>query len=106
MYVLAPLRTTCPEQQTITHEIFNQLDRNGLIFAREVVQPWCAKDQRFLADRFVLGMMLPFPFLSIGCLAFGSGYSVLSVVSCMVLIWLWIDATLSVVLCIVFIDYG
>lgn len=51
-------RTTCLEQEAITHEIFAQNDKNSLVTTGEVKQPWCEKDQLFLADRFVRGEVL------------------------------------------------
>jgi len=48
-------RTSVPVHTEITQAIFTKLHQNGFIAERVLSQPYCEKDQRFLADRFVLG---------------------------------------------------
>jgi methionyl-tRNA synthetase len=48
-------RTSVPVHTEITQHIFTKLHENGYITERVLSQPYCEKDQRFLADRFVLG---------------------------------------------------
>jgi len=48
-------RTSLPVHTEITQHIFTKLHENGYITERVLSQPYCEKDQRFLADRFVLG---------------------------------------------------
>ena len=48
-------RTSVPVHTEITQAIFTKLHENGYINERVLSQPYCEKDQRFLADRFVLG---------------------------------------------------
>jgi methionyl-tRNA synthetase len=48
-------RTSVPVHTEITQHIFTKLHENGYITERVLSQPYCEQDQRFLADRFVLG---------------------------------------------------
>ncbi len=48
-------RTSVPVHTEITQHIFTKLHENGYINERTLSQPFCEKDQRFLADRYVLG---------------------------------------------------
>jgi methionyl-tRNA synthetase len=48
-------RTSVPVHTEITQHIFTKLHENGYINERVLNQPFCEKDQRFLADRYVLG---------------------------------------------------
>ncbi len=48
-------RTSVPVHTEITQGIFLKLQENGYIRERTLVQPYCEKDRRFLADRYVLG---------------------------------------------------
>ena len=48
-------RTSVPVHTEITQHIFLKLHENGYINERVQSQPYCEKDQRFLADRYVLG---------------------------------------------------
>ena len=48
-------RTSVPVHTEITQAIFTKLHENGYITEKVLSQPYCEKDQRFLADRFVLG---------------------------------------------------
>ncbi len=48
-------RTSVPVHTEITQHIFTKLHVNGFITQKTMSQPFCQKDQRFLADRFVLG---------------------------------------------------
>jgi methionyl-tRNA synthetase len=48
-------RTSVPVHTEITQHIFTKLHENGFINERTLSQPYCEKDQRFLADRYVLG---------------------------------------------------
>jgi methionyl-tRNA synthetase len=48
-------RTSVPVHTEITQHIFTKLHENGYINERVLSQPYCEKDQRFLADRYVLG---------------------------------------------------
>ena len=48
-------RTSVPVHTEITQHIFIRLHENGYITERVLSQPYCEKDQRFLADRYVLG---------------------------------------------------
>ena len=48
-------RTSVPVHTEITQHIFLKLHENGYIRERVLTQPYCEKDQRFLADRYVLG---------------------------------------------------
>ncbi|KAK8399895.1 hypothetical protein O3P69_002944 [Scylla paramamosain] len=48
-------RTTTEQQTQIAQDIFNKLDGNKYICQESVEQLFCAKCQRFLADRFVEG---------------------------------------------------
>ncbi len=48
-------RTSVPVHTRITQGIFLKLRENGYIRERTLVQPYCEKDKRFLADRYVLG---------------------------------------------------
>jgi methionyl-tRNA synthetase len=48
-------RTSVPVHTEITQHIFTKLHENGFITERVMSQPFCEKDGRFLADRFVLG---------------------------------------------------
>jgi methionyl-tRNA synthetase len=48
-------RTSVPVHTEITQGIFNKLHENGYINERTMSQPYCEKDARFLADRYVLG---------------------------------------------------
>ncbi len=44
-----------PVHTEITQHIFLKLHENGYITQHVISQPYCEKDQRFLADRYVLG---------------------------------------------------
>jgi methionyl-tRNA synthetase len=48
-------RTSTPRQTEITQSIFLDLDAKGLIKRQTIEQLYCDHDQRFLADRYVLG---------------------------------------------------
>ncbi len=48
-------RTTNEYQTPITHELFNQLYKNGYFFEDSIEQTFCITCDRFLADRFVEG---------------------------------------------------
>jgi methionyl-tRNA synthetase len=48
-------RTSVPVHTKITQEIFLALLKNDFIRERLMSQPFCEKDQRYLADRYVLG---------------------------------------------------
>jgi methionyl-tRNA synthetase len=48
-------RTSVPVHTEITQHIFTKLHENGYINERVLNQPYCEKDERFLADRYVLG---------------------------------------------------
>ncbi|MFH1917129.1 MAG: methionine--tRNA ligase [Nanoarchaeota archaeon] len=48
-------RTSTSEHEKITQDIFLQVKKNGYIKEDRVAQLFCAKDQKFLADRFVEG---------------------------------------------------
>jgi methionyl-tRNA synthetase len=48
-------RTSVPVHTEITQHIFLKLYENGYITQHVLSQPYCEKDQRFLADRYVLG---------------------------------------------------
>jgi methionyl-tRNA synthetase len=48
-------RTSTPRQTEITQSIFLDLDAKGLIKSQTIEQLYCDRDQRFLADRYVLG---------------------------------------------------
>ena len=48
-------RTTTEKQTQIASDIFLKLKANGELIEDDVEQSFCAKCQRFLADRFVLG---------------------------------------------------
>jgi methionyl-tRNA synthetase len=48
-------RTSVPVHTEITQHIFTKLHENGFITERVMSQPYCENDQRFLADRYVLG---------------------------------------------------
>ncbi len=48
-------RTSVPVHTEITQHIFLKLHENGYIKEHVLSQPYCEKDQRFLADRYVLG---------------------------------------------------
>ncbi|WFU68533.1 methionine--tRNA ligase [Bradyrhizobium sp. CB2312] len=48
-------RTSSPENAALTQHFYRRLDAGGLIDERELRQVWSPVDQRFLADRYVLG---------------------------------------------------
>ncbi|MBN1175715.1 methionine--tRNA ligase [Candidatus Woesearchaeota archaeon] len=48
-------RTSEENHKKITQELFNKVHSNGYIGEKEVVQPFCATCDTFLADRFVRG---------------------------------------------------
>jgi methionyl-tRNA synthetase len=48
-------RTSVPVHTEITQHIFLKLKENGYITEKVMSQPFCQKDGRFLADRYVLG---------------------------------------------------
>ncbi|MFH1107285.1 MAG: methionine--tRNA ligase [Candidatus Micrarchaeota archaeon] len=48
-------RTSIPLHHEITREFFLTLKENGLISERKMRLPFCPKDSRFLADRFIEG---------------------------------------------------
>ena len=48
-------RTTCQEHQPITQQFFKDLLANGYIEARDTEQLYSIADNRFLADRYVVG---------------------------------------------------
>jgi methionyl-tRNA synthetase len=48
-------RTSVPVHTEITQHIFRRLHENGYITQHTLNQLYCEKDQRFLADRYVLG---------------------------------------------------
>ena len=45
----------CPDHGPTSQEFFRRLDENGYLQKRTSEQLYCPKDQRFLADRYVLG---------------------------------------------------
>ena len=48
-------KTSSPENKSLVQSIFNKLQENGYIYEKEVVQPFCPVDNKFLPDRFVVG---------------------------------------------------
>ena len=48
-------RTSTQKQTEIVQAIFNDVDKNGYIDEKTMMQPYCPKCGRFLADRFVVG---------------------------------------------------
>ena len=48
-------RTSTDKQREIVHEIFNDLDKNGMLCEKEVQQLYSPELPGFLADRFVEG---------------------------------------------------
>jgi methionyl-tRNA synthetase len=48
-------RTTVAEHTPLVQQFFKELDENGYIEARETEQLFSSDDQRFLADRYVVG---------------------------------------------------
>ncbi len=48
-------RTSSPIHHEITREFFLELKKNGYISEQKMKMPYCVKDGRFLADRFVEG---------------------------------------------------
>ena len=48
-------RTSSPENKLLVQSIFNKLQSNGYIYEKEVIQPFCPVDKKFLPDRFVVG---------------------------------------------------
>jgi len=48
-------RTSRPIHHEITKEFFLELHKNGFISEQKMKMPYCEKDRRFLADRFVEG---------------------------------------------------
>ncbi|HLC85136.1 MAG TPA: methionine--tRNA ligase [Candidatus Nanoarchaeia archaeon] len=49
-------RTSSEANKKTTYEIFNDLDENGYLLKQPLKQARCPKCERFLADRFVVGM--------------------------------------------------
>jgi len=49
-------RTSTPAQTEVTQDIFLKLDKAGFICERTIEQFYCAKCERFLADRYILGI--------------------------------------------------
>ncbi len=49
-------RTSTEQQTQITHQIFKQLWRNGFVFEDQIEQLYCTDCQKFLADRYLIGM--------------------------------------------------
>ena len=45
----------CPDHEEMTQEFFRQLDDQGYLIRREIEQLYCAKDEMYLADRYVEG---------------------------------------------------
>lgn len=48
-------QTSSKENVQLTQEVFNKLDKNGHIYAKDVVQFFCEFDKKFLPDRYVVG---------------------------------------------------
>jgi len=48
-------KTSSKENISLTQYFFEQLQKNGYIYKREVTQPYCEKDLKYLPDRYVLG---------------------------------------------------
>ncbi|PKI82891.1 methionine--tRNA ligase [Malassezia vespertilionis] len=48
-------RTTTPMQTEIAQDVFLKLNKNNFLEERAITQLYCAKDDRFLADRYVEG---------------------------------------------------
>ena len=48
-------RSSSPQNHALTQHFYRRLDAAGLIEERELRQLWSPQDQRFLADRYVLG---------------------------------------------------
>ena len=48
-------RTSSPQNQEITYQIFEQLDKNGYIEERSIKQIYSVDDRMFLADRYITG---------------------------------------------------
>ncbi|MDD5086203.1 MAG: methionine--tRNA ligase [Candidatus Nanoarchaeia archaeon] len=48
-------RTSSKENYEVTQDIFKKLNQNGFIKKQKVVQAYCTKCEKFLADRFVEG---------------------------------------------------
>jgi len=49
-------RTSTPIQTEVVQDIFNKLDKAGFINERTIEQFFCAKCERFLADRYIRGV--------------------------------------------------
>jgi len=49
-------RTSAPVQTEVTQDIFLKLDKAGFIIERTIEQFFCAKCERFLADRYIRGI--------------------------------------------------
>jgi len=49
-------RTSTPEQTEIVQDIFRRLDAAGYMKEKEIEQLYCSSCERFLADRYVLGV--------------------------------------------------
>ncbi|MGB0026372.1 MAG: methionine--tRNA ligase [Nitrososphaeraceae archaeon] len=48
-------KTSSPDNKSLVQSIFNKLLENGHIYEKEVIQPFCPVDNKFLPDRFVVG---------------------------------------------------
>lgn len=48
-------RTSSAENRELTQHFFKRLTDGGHIYTKEVEQPYCEKDSRFLPDRFIVG---------------------------------------------------
>ena len=54
-------RTSTQLQTEIVQAIFKKVDENGYIKEAEIEQLYCEHDQRFLADRYVIGVSQVWP---------------------------------------------
>lgn len=48
-------RTSSPENVALAQRFFNALNEKGLIYKKEIEQPYCQKDGKFLPDRYLKG---------------------------------------------------
>ena len=48
-------KTSSPENRSLVQSIFSKLLKNGYIYEKEVIQPFCPIDNKFLPDRYVVG---------------------------------------------------
>lgn len=48
-------RTSSPENIKLAQHFFNALNEKGLVYKKEIQQPYCPKDKKFLPDRYLKG---------------------------------------------------